>query len=159
VWSKQLGAQEVAEDLGAGFAFAGFHELASEPVHCLFVAAFDFGDLVGVGGEDFIDHGFECAGVADLLAAFLFDDDLGVATGSHHFGKDFFALAAADFAGLDDGNQTSEGRRRQGAVVNGEGTGVQGAEKVVDDLVDCRKLLLRGRWNDELGMLNDECWP
>ncbi len=71
-----------------------------------------------------------------MFEAFFFDDGFGVgAGGGEHGGEDFFALAAADFAGLDDGDELGEGGGGEGAVGDGEGGVVEGTEEVVEDPV------------------------
>ena len=68
---EEFRLEAVGDDLGVGFAFGGFHDLAGEEVEELFVSALDFGDFVGVGGDDFVNEAIDGAGVGRLEAHFF----------------------------------------------------------------------------------------
>ena len=68
---KQFVPQSFGDDLWIGFAFGGFHDLTGEEVEELVVPALDFGDFVGVVGDDFINEGGDGSGVGGFKAHFL----------------------------------------------------------------------------------------
>ena len=98
-------AEDVVDGLGVGLAAGGAHDLADKKLEDAFVAGLEFGDVVGVLGDDFAGGCFNC-GFADLSAeAFGGDDVGGSAAGFEHGGENFFADGGGDFGGLHQGNQ------------------------------------------------------
>jgi hypothetical protein len=88
--------------LGISLAFGGFHYLAYEEFEDAFVARAEFGEVVGIFGDDFAGGGLDGAGVADLSEAFGGNDFGGGAARVEHGGENFFADGAADLTGLDE---------------------------------------------------------
>src|SRR5580658_345076 len=99
---RQEFADDVVDGLRIALAFGGAHDLAYEEFEDAFVAGAEFGDVVGIFGDDFAGGGFDGAGVADLGEAFGGDNFRGAAAGVEHRGENFFADGAADLAGFDE---------------------------------------------------------
>src|SRR6266481_1401151 len=102
---EELGGEEFAKDvvdgLGVGLAAGGFHNLADEEFEDTFVAGFEFGDVVGILGDDF-SGGLLDRGIADLGAETFGGDDFGGgAAGLEHGGENLFADGGGDFGGFD----------------------------------------------------------
>ena len=76
---SQLALQQLVHLLRVGFAFAGFHDLANQGVEGLVLAGLVLLDVAGVGGNHFINDGFQCAGVVHLFQALGFDDGIDLA--------------------------------------------------------------------------------
>ena len=58
---------ELVEQRGIGLAFAEAHDLAYEEGGHGFFASTILFELLWVGGDDLVDHGFDGGGVGDLL--------------------------------------------------------------------------------------------
>lgn len=80
--------------LWVGFVVGCFYDLIDELVgECWF--GFGFFDLIGVGGDDFIDGFFDCVGVGDLFYVVFFDDFCWIIV----FGEDDFEEVFGEFVG------------------------------------------------------------
>ena len=139
---QKLAPQRLGDEFGVGFALGGFHDLAGEEVEELFVAALDLGDLVGVGGDDFVDDHVDRTGVGRFVAEFLGDGCGVFLRGLPERFKDLLGLVVGDQAGLDEVDGGGKFFRSDGAVGGGEIVFVEMGEEGVDDPVG--GLLWRG---------------
>ena len=78
--SAELFLQQFIDLRGAGFAFAGLHDLTDQGVEGFFLAGAVFLDVLGVVGDHFVDDGLDGRYVGDLLEPLGFDD--GVSRGA-----------------------------------------------------------------------------
>lgn len=97
--------QQLVHLTGVGLAFGSLHRLADEEAEHLaalgFVAGAVLFDLLGVGRQHFVQHGFDGAGVGDLLEALLLDDLVCRAFAGGHGFEDHLGDLAADGVVLD----------------------------------------------------------
>ena len=93
-------AEDVVDGLGVGLAAGGAHDLADEEFEDAFVAGLEFGDVVGILGDDVAGSGFD-GGIGYLGAeAFGGDDFGGGVAGLEHRRENFFADGGGDLCGL-----------------------------------------------------------
>src|SRR3546814_5092987 len=79
-WSSDL----CSSDLRIGLALHRLHRLADEEAEQRFLAALILRDLVGIGGKNLGNLGFDRAGVARLLEAITVDDRRGPVAALEH---------------------------------------------------------------------------
>ena len=128
----------MGEDFGVGLAFGFLHYLAHEETlgfFGFFAGGFDFGDGVGVSGEDLVEEGFEVGGVGLLDEVGLLGDGFGVGGVVEHGGEDGGGGGGVDGAGVDELGELGEALGGDVELVDGAVALVGGFEADLGDEV------------------------
>ncbi len=131
----ELFEDEFVEEGGVGLAFAEAHDLADEEGGDGGFAGFELVELLGVGGDDFVDHGFEGAGVGDLFGLFAVVDGGEVFVGGEGGVEEAFELFGGELAVFEEVGGLDEAGHGDGRLFEREVGGVEAAAEFDEEQV------------------------
>src|SRR6266481_2960527 len=131
----QFPLQNFSDKLRIGFAFRQLNYLSLEKIQRCYVPYSKIPYRFRVRCDHFVTQFFNRAYVAQLLDAFFFHNRGCCFSGRKHFGKNVFALFAADFSAVDQVYEFIKRLRRNWALVHRFASGAERVLQIVQNPV------------------------